>query len=260
MDPYRSLVLALFLGPRRCYASPMIQAIVRTSTDPNIAGIAALIADPVRAAMLLALFGGGELSASELALRAGSSRQAASGHLSKLVAGGLLVSTTVGRQHLFRIASADIASAIEALGEIARPVPIVTLSQSTTAQRIQEACVCYDHLAGRLGVALTDHFVDLGSLTIRDRLFDVPRHGEETFQKLGIDVGRERANLGKRRDLARACIDWTLRRPHLAGPLGASILESFLASGWVVRNTRDRALRVTPEGRGELERRFQILL
>jgi len=234
-----------------------LRASLRRAADPNVAEIAALIGDPARSAMLFALLDSRELPASELAYRAGTSPQSASAHLGKLVAGGLLVATSVGRQRLFRLASPDVAHAIEALATIARPTPIVALSQTTTMQRLREARSCYDHLAGRLGVAVTDHFVEQGTITLSGRAFAVTSRGDRFFRTLGIDVDRAREH---RRSFARACIDWSEHRPHLAGSLGASVLERFLSDGWVARNAQDRALRITPEGRAEFERRFRIRL
>ena len=225
------------------------------SADPNLSEIARLIADPSRSAILLSLIDGGELPASELAFRAATSPQSASAHLAKLAAGGLLTVTTSGRQRLFRLASADVAHAIEVLVAIARPTPIESLNQSATLQRLREARSCYDHLAGRLGVVLTDRFIEIGAIALCGRSFEVTHLGERFFRELGIDVDGARV---KRRSFAFACIDWTERRPHVAGCLGASILEHFLTSGWVVRNARDRALHVTPEGHTELASRFHI--
>jgi DNA-binding transcriptional ArsR family regulator len=234
-----------------------LRAPLRRAADPNVAEIGALIGDPARAAMLFALLDGRQLPASELAFRAGASPQSASAHLGKLVAGGLLVATAVGRQRLFRLASPDVAHAVEALATIARPTPIVALSQTTTMQRLREARSCYDHLAGRLGVAVTDHFVERGTMTLSGDAFAVTPRGERFFRTLEIDVARARAD---RRSFARACIDWSERRPHLAGSLGAAVLERFLSAGWVARNAHDRAFRITPEGRTELARRFRIHL
>jgi DNA-binding transcriptional ArsR family regulator len=234
-----------------------LRAPLRRAADPNVAEIGALIGDPARAAMLFALLDGRQLPASELAFRAGASPQSASAHLGKLVAGGLLVATAVGRQRLFRLASPDVAHAVEALATIARPTPIVALSQTTTMQRLREARSCYDHLAWRLGVAVTDHFVERGTMTLSGDAFAVTPRGERFFRTLEIDVARARAD---RRSFARACIDWSERRPHLAGSLGAAVLERFLSAGWVARNAHDRALRITPEGHTELARRFRIHL
>lgn len=229
----------------------------RRPVDPNIADVGALIGDPVRAAMLFALLDGRELPASELAFRAGASPQAASAHLAKLVAGGLLTASRAGRQRLFRLASADVGHAMEAIAAIAPASPIVALSQTTTLQRLREARSCYDHIAGRLGVAVTDHLLERRVIAVAGNAFELTRRGDTFFRDLGVDVGEARAS---RRSFARSCIDWTERRPHLAGSLGASVLARFLAAGWVLRNPHDRALRITPEGRSELDRRFRIRL
>ncbi|MDB5029205.1 MAG: ArsR family transcriptional regulator [Candidatus Eremiobacteraeota bacterium] len=229
----------------------------RRHADPDVAAVAALIGDRTRAAMLFALLDGRELPATELAFRAGTSAPAASSHLAQLVSGGLLAVTASGRQRLFRLASPDVAHAIEALAVVARPEPVVALSQSVKMSRLREARSCYDHLAGRMGVALTDALLARKALRLCDNEFEVTRSGEAFFTGLEIDLDAAR---GRRRSFAPACVDWTERRPHLAGSLGASILQLFLASRWITRNSEDRALRVTPEGRVELEHRFRIRL
>ena len=225
------------------------------TAEPNVAEIAALLAEPTRAAILFALLDGRERPASELASRAGASPQAARAHLSKLVGGGLLAVTAAGRQRLFRLASPDVAHAIEALATIAKPPQVVALSQTTTIQRLRDARSCYDHLAGRLGIAVTDHFVERRALRLVGDAFELTRHGATLFRELGIDV--ERAPT-VRRPFARACTDWTERRPHLAGLLGERVLNRYVAAGWLKRNASDRALRITPEGQRELERRLHI--
>ncbi|MGD0051944.1 MAG: metalloregulator ArsR/SmtB family transcription factor [Vulcanimicrobiaceae bacterium] len=229
----------------------------RTSytAEPDVAEVAALLAEPTRAAILFALLDGRERPASELASRAGASPQAASAHLAKLVGGGLLAVTAAGRQRLFRLASPDVAHAVEALATLAKPAQVVALSQTTTMQRLRAARSCYDHLAGRLGIAVTDHFLERRALRRVGDAFELTRHGATVFRELEIDV--ERAPTG-RRPFARACTDWTERRPHLAGLLGARILHRFVAAGWLARNASDRALRITPEGQRELEQRFRI--
>jgi len=229
----------------------------RHAADPNVAEIAALIGDPARAAILLALLDGRELPASELAFRAGASAQAASAQLAKLAAGGLLVGRRAGRHRFFRLASADVAHALEGLAAVARPRPIVALSQTTTLQRLREARSCYDHLAGRLGVAVTDHLVERRAIRPAGQDFTLTRRGETFLRDVGVAV--ERAREG-RRAFARSCMDWTERRPHLAGSLGAEVLERFLTAGWLTRNRHDRALRITAEGRAELTRCFRIHL
>ncbi|HEY6234006.1 MAG TPA: helix-turn-helix transcriptional regulator [Candidatus Elarobacter sp.] len=230
---------------------------LRFQADPNIAEAGALIGDPARAAMLLALVGGGALPASELAFRGGVTPQAASAHLAKLVAGGLLCATAEGRHRLFRLASPDVAHALEAVAAIARPARIVALSQSAALQRLREARSCYDHLAGRLGVAVTDGLVARGAIRLAGNEYAITRGGKRFFAELEVDVPEARA---KRRSFARACTDWTERRPHLGGSLGAGLRDRFLAAGWVQRNAHDRSLRVTDSGRTELARRFGVRL
>jgi DNA-binding transcriptional ArsR family regulator len=225
------------------------------SPEPNVAAVGALMGDPARAAMLAALFDGRALPASELAFRSGVSPQSASAHLAKLVDGGLLEVTSSGRHRLFRIASSEVAHALEALTAIARPAEIVALSQSTAMERLREARSCYDHLAGRLGVAVTDALLENRAIRKAGDDFDVAENGDAFFSELGVDVGQARSS---RRSFARYCIDWTERRPHLAGSLGAALFDRFLQAGWLRRRTSERALEITPAGELELARRFRI--
>ena len=225
--------------------------------DPDIAASAMLIGDTGRSAMLFALLDGGELPAAELAFRSGASPQAASAHLAKLVAGNLLVARRSGRQRLFRLASPEVGVALEALAAIAQPATIVALDQNLTMQRMHVARSCYDHLAGRLGVAVTDALVARRAIAGAAGAFAVTPAGARLFRSLGIDLDALRA---RRRPFARVCLDWTERRPHLAGGLGAALLERFLDEGWVKRNARDRALDVTPGGLAALRRRLHVEL
>lgn len=228
---------------------------VRRSADPNIAEVAALIGDPGRAAMLLALLDGRDLAANELASLAGMTPQAATAHFKKLVAAGLLVSRAAGRHRFFRIASPEVGHAIETLATIARPARIVALAQSTTFERLRAARSCYDHLAGKLGVAVTERLIERKAIAPAGSDFTLTLHGRDVFTELGIDVDDVH---GERRRFARACMDWTERRPHLAGSLGASVLQLLVRKRWVTRNANDRALRLTPDGERELRRRLGV--
>jgi DNA-binding transcriptional ArsR family regulator len=227
------------------------------AAEPDVAGSAALIGDPGRAAMLLALLDGRELPAAELAFRAGVSPQAATAHLKKLAAGNLVVARTSGRNRLFRLSSGDVGRAIEALASIAVPRPVVALDQQSTMARMRVARSCYDHLAGRLGVGVTERLVESGALKPQGDAFEVPRRGEALLGELGVDVASAR---DERRAFARACTDWTERRPHLAGGLGAALLALFVERAWVKRNAADRALLVTAAGTRALLERFGIEL
>jgi DNA-binding transcriptional ArsR family regulator len=228
---------------------------LRYSHDPDVAGVADLFGDPVRAAMLHALLGGGELPATDLATRAGASPQAASAHLAKLVSGGLIEARSLGRQRLFRLSSPAVGHAMEALAAIAAPARVRALGQATAMQRLREARSCYDHLAGRIGVAVADYLVDGKFLDAANGEFAVTRRGRSFFASIDIDVDEVR---DARRSFARQCTDWTERRPHVAGALGAHMLERFLQERWLVRNPRDRALALTAAGRIEFARRFNV--
>ena len=193
-----------------------------------------MLADPSRAAMVLALMDGSSRSAKKLALDAGVSAQTASAHLGKLVAARMLVWEGRGRSKYFSLAGADVAQAVEALSEIGiREVP-------AAARELRFARCCYDHLAGRLGVALTDRLLRPGNTVLRD---------------LGIDLA---ALESSRRPLFRCCTDWTERRAHVAGALGAALLDHYKRERWLLPVEDSRKLVVTPAGKSAFARFFDI--
>jgi len=195
---------------------------------------AAMLADPSRAAMVLALMDGRSRSAKKLALDAGVTAQTASLHLRKLVNAKLLVAKAEGRNKYFRLAGNEVAQAVEALSEISlRPVP-------AAARELRFARCCYDHLAGRLGVALTERLLRPGNTVLRD---------------LGIDTT---VLEGPRRPLYRCCTDWTERRPHVAGALGAALLTHYKDERWLATVADSRKLVVTPTGKSAFARYFDI--
>lgn len=226
--------------------------------DANIATPAALIGDPARAAMLQALLDGRSMPATQLAWAAGVTPQAASNHLAKLAAGGLLAVTQQGRHRYYRLAGPEVAQALEALARVL-PVPKpFDPPLSPKARRLREARTCYDHLAGRLGVALADAFE-------REGLFeaDGPERyrltpaGHARLTALGVDLKATKPNP---RGPLRPCIDWTERRRHLAGPLAARLLERLFALGWIERGREGRAAVLTPAGREGLRKTFGVEL
>lgn len=224
--------------------------------EPAIAEVAALIGDGGRAAMLCALMNGDALPAGALARCAGLAANAASAHLNKLVSGGLLSVSPSGRQRYYRLRSEHVARAVEALSAIAKPVRIVALSQSRIAQDLQCARSCYDHLAGRLGVAVTEALLRKRLLVESSRSsFEVTKAGAHFFCELGIDLAQARL---ARRHFAAQCIDWSERRPHLAGALGAAVRDLTLQRGWVIKKPGGRALRITDRGRLELRAALSI--
>ncbi len=219
------------------------------NTKYSLASTAALIADPARAAMLAALLDGRSLPSGELARVSGVSAQSASMHLSQLVDGGFVTVKQQGRHRYYAIARPEVAHAIESLGVIS------TSEKSKPAmsdQTLRYARTCYDHLAGELAVQLMDKFETDGLLVSSgDRDYKLTQRGENFFGKWNIEVEALRQS---RRHFARRCLDWTERRDHLAGSLGAAVCDKFLASGWVTRDKHSRAVHVSLAGRRELGR------
>ncbi len=215
------------------------------STDADIAPVAALLGDPARADIVTALNDGRSLPAGELARRAGIAPSTASEHLARLVAGGLLAVETTGRHRYFRIANADVAHAIEALSLLARPRPPRSLREASIGDALAAARTCYDHLAGELGVALTDALLRERALEERDGVFALGPNAAAVLGRLGVDPGA----LPARRPAIRRCIDWSERRPHLAGALGAAICTRAREQRWIEPLPGSRAVKVTAAGR-----------
>jgi DNA-binding transcriptional ArsR family regulator len=216
----------------------------------SLASTAALIADPGRAAMLTSLLDGRALAAGELARAANVSPQSASMHLSQLLEGGLVRVAQDGRHRYYQIASREVAYAVEALGVIASPRKQKPLGEGDP---ICYARTCYDHLAGALAVSLAESLQQRRYLVARidiDREFDVTAIGEKLFWQWRIDVNELRS---EKRAFARRCLDWTERRDHVAGALGAAICQRFLELRWIVRDRNSRVVRVTASGRRQLE-------
>jgi DNA-binding transcriptional ArsR family regulator len=224
-------------------------------TDPDIAAVAGLVADPSRAAILTALLEGAEQSAGELARRAGVSASTASSHLARLERGGLVACAARGRLRCFRLASPEVVELLELLGRLAPPAAALTEPARAAARELRLARTCYDHLAGWLGCAITSALLRSGQLRLRGDRFLIGTAGRASLAGLDIDVAElERG----RRPLARACLDWSERRPHLAGALGAALAHQVLSRGWVARVRASRAVRITDRGRSELSSRFGI--
>jgi DNA-binding transcriptional ArsR family regulator len=223
----------------------------------DIAPVAALLADPARASMLGALLGGHPLAAGELSQLAGVTPATASAHLARLLDGGLVTVTTQGRHRYYRLAGHEIAAVLEAIAEISPARPVRSLRQSQEAEALAQARTCYDHLAGRAGVALFDAFVRerilTGSGTGADAAYEVTPDGAGQLAAFGVDVAQVRR---ARRRFAGACLDWTQRRPHLNGALGAAVTARLLQLGWIERGPSRRAVRVTAAGRDGLADRF----
>jgi DNA-binding transcriptional ArsR family regulator len=224
-------------------------------TEANIAFVAGLLADPTRAAMCLALVGGEARPAGELAARAGVSAQTASNHLAKLIAGRLLRVEPQGRWRYYRLADADVGHAVEALAVVAPPLPDPFAGDhlNGAARRLRDARTCYSHLAGRLGVALADALVAERWMEEDGRSYRLTPTGTRSLRALGIEL-RARPT----RPVAQRCLDWTERRPHVAGPVGTALASLALDRGWVRRVRGTRAVVVTPGGRAQLKKVFNM--
>ena len=222
------------------------------SAHHSIANVAALFGEPSRASMLLALLDGRALPAGELARIAKLSAAATSLHLGRLTAGGLLAVRSEGRHRYYRLANVEVAHALEALGAIATSPP-TTHALTKERAALRAARSCYDHLAGAQAVALASSLVQQRLLSVEsERSYRVTPLGSDWFRShFAVDV----VELARsRRPVARRCLDWTERRPHLAGALGALLLERMLERRWLTRVDGSRCLRVSPRGAAELAR------
>lgn len=219
-----------------------------TTRDPRaplLARLAGLLADETRAACLLALLDGRAWTAGELARHAGVAASTLSEHLGKLVAGGVLAEERQGRHRYVRLADARIAQLVEDLAAQVAPDAVVRprgLSASSAGSAMARGRTCYDHLAGRLGITVTDALGARG-LLLQETGFALTEAGLRWFDGAGIGLDR-----GGRRPLARACLDWTERRPHLAGVAGAALCRHAFDAGWCERIGSERAVRVTATG------------
>ncbi|MEU0394175.1 helix-turn-helix transcriptional regulator [Streptomyces sp. NPDC006208] len=221
----------------------------------DLAAFAALLADETRAAFCLALLDGRAWTAGELARHGGVAPSTASEHLGKLVGGGLLAEERQGRHRYVRLADHGVAHLVEELAAHATPGPAprpTGLTSATIATAMARGRTCYDHLAGRLGITITQAMTERGLLS-QDTGFALTGRGAAWFEELGIELERK-----GRRPLVRSCLDWTERRPHLAGVAGAQLCRHALEAGWCVRIGSERAVKVTEEGERALTRLLGI--
>jgi DNA-binding transcriptional ArsR family regulator len=227
-----------------------------TAHFPGLSRIGALLADPGRAAMLWSLMDGRARPAGELTMIAGLSPSAASGHLAKLAESALVALEVRGRHRYYRIATPEIAAAIEALAHLAqasapaRPTPVAA---RTVPLDMRYARTCYDHMAGELAVRVFDHLLARGWLVDEGGNVEATEEGSAVLARWGIDIGAQRA---RKRRFACTCLDWSERRAHLGGALGAAVLDHWTQHRWVEHAEKPRVLRITPAGRD----RFDALL
>src|SRR5689334_18381227 len=226
-------------------------------TVNSVSEIAALMGDPARASMLSLLMDGRAHTASELALAAGVTAQTASGHLARMVDANLLAARAQGRNRFYRLASGEVAHAMETLMALAgtRAAPASKTAAWRRDPDLRFCRTCYDHLAGQVGLAVTDSLTQHGHLEPKGaRDWTLTSSGELFCSRLGVDLAGAKA--AHTRHFARQCLDWSDRRPHISGALGSAIADTFFKKGWAERMRRGRTVRLTDSGRRALSSHF----
>jgi DNA-binding transcriptional ArsR family regulator len=225
----------------------------KTISSNTLAEIGALMGDTTRANMMSALMGGQALTASELAYRAGVTAQTTSGHLAKLTEAGLLSLARQGRHRYYRLASPLVGRMLESMMAVASTQsPPRYRPASRIDDDLRQARTCYDHLAGRLGVALADALTEAGHVILSADGGEVTESGHAFLHDFGAEP------VAGKRVFCRPCLDWSERRPHIAGRLGAALACRCFDLGWVARQRDTRAVAITPEGRDGFAERFRI--
>ncbi|MEO0329551.1 MAG: winged helix-turn-helix domain-containing protein [Pseudomonadota bacterium] len=220
---------------------------------PDIALLGSLIGDPARANILTALMSGKALTATELASEAGVTVQTTSSHLKKLEDAGLLKQRKQGRHRYFALSDEDVGSVLESLMGLAAKRGLVRTQTGPKDAALRKARICYNHLAGDLGVKIYDSMVASGHLVERDDEIELTDSGATFVEKLGIDL----ATVSKsRRPLCKSCLDWSSRRTHLAGSLGTAFLEHFYKVGWAKRIDGSRVIEFSAVGEKNLHQVF----
>jgi DNA-binding transcriptional ArsR family regulator len=225
--------------------------------DVRIAEVAALVGDPARANILAALMGGRALTAGELVHVTRVSPQTTSGHLGKLTEGRLTARVKQGRHRYYRIATPQVAEMLESIMTVAADAPPRYRPPSKLDEAMRVARTCYDHFAGKLGVGISDALCALGHVTLSDEGGELSERGVAFFEKFGVDLAAAR---NRRRIFCHPCLDWTERRPHLGGAVGAVLAKRCFDLKWLHRMPESRVLIVTPTGRRGLSEAFGLSL
>ncbi|MDX8351364.1 winged helix-turn-helix domain-containing protein [Cognatiyoonia sp. IB215182] len=224
---------------------------------PDIARIAALIGDPARAHMLTALMSGKALTATELAGEAGVTLQTASGHLSKLLDGQLVQVRKQGRHKYFALAHADVAATLKALMGLAAGQGTLRTRTGPKDAAMRQARVCYNHLAGRVGVQMFTSMLDRDLIWEEGEALGLTGAGEDFVAGFGVDLGSLE---DARAPLCRSCLDWSERRTHLAGALGRAMLSRMEVAGWLRRDTTSRAIHFSASGQSQFDQTFPSII
>lgn len=227
------------------------------SGEPDIAFPARALGDPARGRIVTALLGDRAIPAGDLARVAGVSASTASEHLRVLLAAGIVTVDHLGRNRYFRLASTDVAIAIEALQAIAPRTEIRSLRQHHVSEELRSARTCYDHLAGDLGLRITDLLVKSG--TLAEPIVGEPSSAPEPFPDGPVAAAFRIQPSQGTRPWARGCLDWTGRRAHVAGQVGAQVLDACESQRWILRRPGNRAVRLTELGAARLQE-FEALV
>jgi DNA-binding transcriptional ArsR family regulator len=223
-----------------------------------MAEIAALVGDPARANILSALMGGRALTAMELSGAAGVSPQTTSGHLGKLAGANLIAGVKQGRHRYFRIATPQVAEMLEAIMAVVAAAPPRYRPPSKADDAMRAARTCYDHVAGLLGVRLADRLAERELIILGAEAGEVTSSGAEFLSELGVDLSAART---RRRLFCRPCVDWTERRPHIGGAVGAALASRLFELKWIERvHNSSRVLTITSAGRRGLHETFALSL
>lgn len=222
---------------------------------PDIARLGALIGDPARANILTALMSGKALTASELAGEAGVSPATASTHLGKLETAGLLQQRKQGRHRYFALADDEVGAVLEAMMGLAESRGHTRTRTGPKDPALRKARICYDHLAGELGVDLFDSLIQQGLVAANGEQLHITASGATALSEFGIV---ETSFARSRRPVCRACLDWSARRTHLAGALGAALLQSFYARSWACRQEGTRIIQFSAAGETAFRRQFPV--
>jgi DNA-binding transcriptional ArsR family regulator len=223
--------------------------------ENNIAHIASLIGEPVRAKVLWSLMDGRAYTARELAIEVDTTPQNLSMHLSKLLRAGLLSVEVQGRHRYYTFSRSEVADVVEAMANLIPAGQVV--KKDADMVPIKYCRTCYDHLAGKVGVSIMESLIRQKWLLYRDQELEVTQKGLQWFKEWGIDCAEVER---RRRSFAKPCLDWSERRHHLAGALGAALLKKMLAEHWLRRTANSRAVVVTAKGQQALETHFNIQL
>lgn len=222
---------------------------------PYIAEAAALIGDPARANMLAALMDGQALTATELAIVGRVAPSTASGHLARLVDGKLLAVTSAGRHRYYRLASPGVACVLETLMALAIDGPRRYRPKTRCDEAMARARTCYDHFAGKLGVALADSFANREQIVLSSEGGLITETGRSFLGDLGVELDSLK---GSRRAFCRPCLDWSERRWHIGGAVGAALTKRCFELGWTERQKNSRAVTITPAGEQAFEKLFGV--